>query len=283
MAQAREILKAKHRAKRKRYWRRVGLGGFLVVIILALGGWYLWNTPLLALTQVTVIGAEKVPVERLTAVVENALAGQYLGLFNRRVNWFYPREIILKSLRRQVPELALINVTNPSLGTLRVEVTEHRPVALWCEEEICYFIDQSGLIYSPAPHFSNSPLTTLTGSRLPIPIGSRPLPTSDFESLRDLETTINQQLQTTADFSFQQIETVTLVEPVDYVFGIRNIRQQSYGWQLFVARQTPIATTLSRLTLALASPVFLTDYHSATTSLASIDVRFDRKVFYKFR
>ncbi|MFH1170073.1 MAG: hypothetical protein V1704_00695 [Candidatus Vogelbacteria bacterium] len=284
MAQAREILKANRRAKRKQYWRRMIMATILIVVVLTLGGWYLWNIPALALTRIVVVGAKKISTERLTSAIEKILAGQYLGLFNHRVNWFYPREIILKSLPQRFPELALVNVTNPSVGTLRVEVVERQPTALWCEEKpTCYFIDQTGLIYAPAPYFSNSPLVTLTGPALPIPIGSRPLPISNFESLRALELTINQQLQTNNDLAFQMIEAVALAEPVDYVFEVRNRRQQSHGWQLLVARQTPIATALSRLTSALASPAFLADYHSATTSLESIDVRFGRKVFYKFR
>jgi hypothetical protein len=284
MAQAREILKAKRRAKRKQYWRRVIIVAVLVIAVLVLGGWYLWNMPFFALTQITVIGAEKIPLERLTATVENNLAGRYLGLFSRRVNWFYPREIILQSLRQQFPELTAVRVTNPTLGTLRVEVAERRPTALWCEEnERCYFIDQTGLIYASAPLFSNFPLVTFTGPTLPIPIGSRPLPISDFDFLRDLEANINQQLQANADLAHQVIEAVALAEPVDYVFAVRSVRQQSNRWQLLVARQVPITTTVSRLTSALASPAFLADYHSATTSLESIDVRFDRKVFYKFR
>ena len=284
MAQAHEILKANRRAKRKQYWRRVVMVVILVVVVLALGGWYLWNIPFFALARITIIGTGKIPTERLTSAVENTLAGRYLGLFSRRVNWFYPREIILKSLRQQFPELALAKVTNPVWGTLLVEAVERRPTALWCEEkETCYFMDQTGLIYAFAPQFSNFPLVTLTGSALPILIGSRPLSVSDFEFLRDLQTAINQQLQANTDLAFQTVEAVALVEPVDYVFEVRNRRQQSHGWQLLVARREPIATTVSRLTSALASPVFLADYHSATTSLGSIDVRFDRKVFYKFR
>lgn len=284
MAQAREISKINRRAKRKQYWRRVMVVAILVVIILVLGSWYLWNIPFFSLTQITVIGVEKIPTERLTSVVEKTLAGQYLGLFNRRVNWFYPREIIRQSLRQQFPELALVKVTNPAWGTLRVEVTERQPITLWCAGEVsCYFIDQTGLIYAPAPRFSNSPLVTLTGPTLPILIDSRPLSISDFESLRTLEIAINQQLQTSPDLARQTIETMTLAEPVDYIFEVRDLRRQVQSWQLLVARRAPITTTLSRLTSALASPVFLADYRSATTSLESIDVRFNRKVFYKFR
>jgi len=288
MASHREILKTNRRARRKRYFRRSVTASLLAILILLFGGWYFWNSPLFALTNVAVTGAAPALVERLTQTVNDVLARQYLGLFHQRVNWFYPSAALLAILRQQFSELATISITNPSWGTLRIEVSARWPAALWCAGD-CYYLDSTGLAYSSAPQFSNNPLLVLTGLSLAMPIGSRPLAISDFEYLLQTRTMINQLLQTVPDLAGQTIEAVSLAEPIDYTFNIRNVRLTSGGWRLLIVRRDTVETIASRLVAAFSAPAFLAEYHSssstrggASAALGYLDIRFDRKVFYKF-
>lgn len=284
MASHREILKTSRRARRKKYLRRSIVIVFLFLLTLFSVVWYVWNTPTFSLTRLEIFGNETVSTERLTAAINGVLLGKYLGLFNRGVNWFYPRAALPAALRRQFPELSVITASNFSFGTLRIEVKERRPAALWCEGEegACYFMDNTGLLYSPAPRFSNTPLFTLIGSPLPIPIGNRPLPVAAFESLLNLRGALNRLLQITPDFADQTIDSVSLIKTVDYVFNVRNARQEPRGWRLLVARRDSLAVIGPRLTASFSAPAFIVEYRDSDTVLESIDVRFDRKVFYKF-
>ncbi|HEY4476906.1 MAG TPA: hypothetical protein VJB69_02935 [Candidatus Paceibacterota bacterium] len=282
MASHREILRINRRARRKKYFRRAVVIILLFLLLLSFVAWYFWNIPSFALTRLIIIGNEKIPTAHLTGVIDGVLSGEYLGLFRRRVNWFYPRTVLLDILHRQFPELALINVASPVFGTLQVVVEERQPVALGCGEDQCYFVDNSGLFYAPAPQFSNAPLFTLTGFSSPISVGSRPLPMADFEHLLNLRATINRLLQTAPEFANQTVDKVSLGAPVDYNFNIRNIRQDSHGWYLLVARRDSLVVVGSRLVATLSSPAFLAEYDLLTSALESLDIRFERKVFYKF-
>ena len=166
-------------------------------------------------------------------------------------------------------------------GTPRIEVSERRPAALWCDSD-CYYLDSTGLVYSPAPQFSNNPLLVLTGLSLPIPIGSRPLAISDFEHLLKVRAAINRLLQTAPDLAGQTIEAVSLTEPVDYTFNVRNVRLMSVGWRLLTVRRDPVETIVSRLAAAFSAPAFLAAYRLSGVTFDYLDIRFDRKVFYKF-
>src|SRR3990167_11487954 len=161
-----EILKANRRARQKRFLRRGASIAILVTLVLSFGGWYLWNRPTFALTKILIMGTERVSREQINKVADNVLAGQYWGLWRRRVNWFYPRTALLIALRREFPELATIEAANLSFGTLRINVAERQPAALWCGEK-CYFMDNTGLLYASAPEFSNDPFFTLLGPPLP--------------------------------------------------------------------------------------------------------------------
>ena len=281
MASHREILKANRRARRKRYFRRSMTVGFLILLILLFGSWYFWNSSFFSLTNIAVTGTETISVERLVQAVNNVLGEKYLNLFSRRVNWFYPRMKLLAELHRQFPGLLEINVTNFLWGTLRVEISERQPVALWCDGD-CYYLDSTGLVYSPAPQFSNNPFLLLTDIALPTPLGSRPLAISDFQHLLEARSALNQLLQTAPEFAGQTIDAVSLAEPVDYAFNVRNVRLAPTGWRLLTARQDSIETIVSRLVAAFSTPSFLTEYRLSSTTLDYLDIRFDHKVFYKF-
>lgn len=282
MPSHREILKANRRARRKKYFRRGVVVTVLAMVLLSIGFWYFWNSPSFSLTHIVISGENKLPEEDLLQVIDKVLTPKSLGLLSRRVNWFYPREELRQELAEQFPELLSIEVTNSSFGTLWVEVTERQPVALWCQELKCYFLDETGLLYSPAPTFSNSPFLTLTGGALPLPIGSRPISISNFKHLLNLRSGINQSLRNVPTFSAQTVNTVSISEPVDYTFGVRDLRRETKTWRLLVARQNSATSTSLRLRVALTTPSFLTEYQLASTTLDFLDVRFDRKVFYKF-
>ena len=282
MPSHREILKANRRARRKKYFRRSIVVTLLAVSLLSVGFWYSWNAPFFALTHIVVSGEDKVPESDLLSTIDEVLAPSYLSLLSRRVNWFYPRQELKQRLTTEFPELFSIEIANSSFGTLWVEVAERKPVALWCQESGCYFIDETGLLYSRAPHFSNAPLFTLTGESLPLPIGSRPLPTSQFASLLQLKSKIDQSLAANPAFAKQTVNAALLSQPVDYSFSIRDLRREAESWELLAVRETSAVTTSLRLEAALATPSFLTEYNLASTTLDFLDVRFGRKVFYKF-
>ncbi|MEK7621657.1 MAG: hypothetical protein AAB415_00595 [Patescibacteria group bacterium] len=282
MASHREILRANRRARQKRLFRRSALLIILALLILAFVLWYLWDSSFFALNHISIINAKMIPAERLTAVVNEVLAPKYFKLFPRPVNWFYPRAAIVANLREQFPELAAVKVSNPSWGTLQIEIAERRAVALWCQEEICYAIDQTGLLYTPAPRFSNDAIFTLTGPALPIQIGSRPLSISQFQQLLELRAAINRQLEINPDFTGQTVITVSLSEPVDYFFEVRDTRLEVKSWRLLVARADASDIIISRLLATFSSGAFLTEYRLLLSQLDSLDLRFRRRIFYKF-
>ena len=282
MASHREILKANRRARRKIFFRRSVIAAILVILTLLFSTWYFWNSPFFALTSISIVGSEKISIEQITVAVNSVLAGQYFKLFQRKVNWFYPRAELLATLKQQFPELTVIKITNFSMGTLQIDVEKRQEAALWCQEEDCYFIDNTGLLYASAPQFSNTALFTLTGLTLPIPIGSRPLSIPNFQQLLKFRTIINQLLQKVPDFSSQIITTVSLKEPIDYVFEIRNVQSQFHGWQLLVVRLNSTDVITARLMATFSAPAFLDEYHLTTMTLQSLDLRFKRRVFYKF-
>ncbi len=282
MPSHREILKANRRARRKKYFRRGVIGVVLVVTLLSVGFWYFWNSSYFSLTHIVVAGENKLREEDLLKVVDRVLTPKYLGLLSRRVNWFYPREELRQKLAEEFPELFSVGSANSSFGALWIEVAEREPVALWCQELKCYFMDETGLLYSPAPAFSNNPFFTLTGEVLPLPIGSRPLSISNFKYLLELRSNLNQSLKSVSIFSTQTVNTVSIFKPVDYTFGVRDLRREVEAWSLLVARQNDATSTTLRLRAALTTPSFLTEYQLASSTLEFLDVRFERKVFYKF-
>lgn len=221
---------------------------------------------------------EKDISEFIFARLENTV-GIFFPLKN---TFFVPAKKIKNELEEEFLLINSANVLRKGFDELIVIVKERQPETIFCAENTseenvvqgtqrgdCFFADNSGIIYKKIPHIARSQFRTIyfeSDPDQPI-LGSAPLGKKEIEALFDL-------LELLKENQFES-ERVFLAQ--DGSFKI----QTDKGFALVVPRKENYTDELSRFLTALTADVFKED--SALENVTEFDLRFGRKVFYKFR
>ncbi len=159
------------RKRRKRRNIRYSLFfGFLVLIVGVLS--YVAHRKEVRINSVTLQGGLLVTEKEVSDEANSFLKGSYFWLVPKNNAFVYPREALEKDILEKFKRIETIRVYLDGLDKMVVEITERKPVAIWCgntlenstatttegvivvKSEKCYFIDLYSTIFAPAPDFS---------------------------------------------------------------------------------------------------------------------------------
>jgi cell division septal protein FtsQ len=241
--------------------------GFVVLAVLALtltGIWYGTRITALTIDTVEVEGGETISHTLVQETVERGLDGMHARFIPYRFAWLYPETALVESVR------SIPRVKDPQIEragrTLLVTFDEYEPYALWCvdrSEASCWFIDDVGYAFTPAPKLTGGALLRFNT------IGSEPEAGKTFLTPQDLATVMTFVSGIEAGFGFS-VEAVETDSVGDAFFIL------AQGGELKVTLKAPIAETLSNLQAILASPEFA---DLTPGKFQYIDLRFGSKVF----
>ncbi len=146
----------KKKEREKKFYQFLFTLAFLLIIV---GPIFLLRSEKLKVSQVSVSGNMVTQSSEVESLVKERLSGYYLGLIPKSSTLFYPKDQIVDTLDKQIPRLASASVSLNGFRGVSVEVVEREPAALYCahvvDKESCYFLDNTGYIYSEAPDFTD--------------------------------------------------------------------------------------------------------------------------------
>lgn len=281
---------SKKNSRRGNTWR-LAILLFVLVFIAAIGALIFLNGDKFVLQTIEISGNKQLSSVALAAAAREAMAGRRAWFFNRDHYWFYSPEQLAAVLAARFGRLASIDVQTPDWRTLQIKVTERQTVALWCpdpsiENEDCFYLDETGLAFARAPHFSTPPLVVIIGaipsatSTLPT-LKSQPLPRSVFSDLLAFKSSLEKFFPQTP-FGHIAVRQIEATNDGDYKFHLANWRVPESDFDLSITRTQTTAEILNLLKSVLTVPVFTTEL-TLGTKLEYLDLRFGRKIFYRFR
>ena len=262
-----EFYKKKLHKRRKRNT----IFGFLALTLL-IGAVIILRLESLRIGAISVIGAEVVGVEDVESTAKKVLSGRYLWLVPKDNAIVYPRVRLKQELASRFPRLNSITLSLMSLNTLTISITEREPHALYCadstESGVCYFLDEGGFIFDPAPAFSEG--VYLTFSSEPVlenPKGIELMPQSEFVLLSHF---------------LAKFDDLGLEPLVINIFTDRFEARLESGSKIIWNRGGDLALVFASLESFLESPSIkeFPDFHER---LSILDLRTDNKVFYQFK
>jgi len=264
-----EILSSPEKRKKKRNKLLIKVGIIVGVIFLFFGlGVYGLHSENVRVVDITIEGERVVATQEIIDMAREELDGSYLKIFPKDGIFFYPKEKIIKSITENFGRISSVDVRRSKLTALTIDIVERDAAALWCGKNIiedersisisCYFVEESGLIFAPAPHFSGSVYFEyysglLNGGTTVNPIDRRFLTEEDFAErlLIDNDGVREFFLSTGAG-------KIILNTGDDYQQALRNIQ------------------------VALESKRLEREEDDIAPELEYIDLRFDNKVLFKF-
>ncbi|MSR70819.1 hypothetical protein EXS62_02150 [Candidatus Kaiserbacteria bacterium] len=164
-----ELPESRLRARKRRHRLRIGI--VLGVFVLLLSGGLIGAAyiPAVRISAVSVTGAQTIPPGTIETQVREHLAGKYLWVLPKDTIFIYPKVRIADDLLAAYPSLASVDVHAVDFHTVGVAVVERVPRALWCTSSEapsaeCYFMDENGVVYAPAPVFSSPVYSVYAGA-----------------------------------------------------------------------------------------------------------------------
>lgn len=266
----------------------------MLLAILFVVSLYAAYHPKLLISKTVVEGNKTVSDFDIREVVNGKLAGKFLNLYPRRHALLYPREEVKKALAKAFPRLRTIELSQPNLRELNIVVTERRGDYLWCHvksaeadhvasppDNDCYFADDTGFVFSPAPRFSNSLYFEFITASSTNPIGRYPIPAALFQKI----TAAQKQLSAALTSSFLAGQKVFQARPGelnDWNFKVGSKAGGDKSWEIRMDLGADLNAAVFALASVLADPDFIKETENNHGDLEYLDLRFAPKVFYRY-
>ncbi len=276
------------RTKRKIHLKKMIVSVFFVFLVLvSLSFLYQWEK--ININDIQITGNKVTEAEKIKETVEKGIAGRYLWFFPKTNFLFYPRRALNRELILRFPRLESVSTNVDSFRILRVSVAERLPAYTWCGPEPdleaklpnipnkCYFMDRNGYIFDEAPYFRGEVYFKFYGKADVDdnnPLGSY-FKKTGFEKL----------------VSLKGMSEKIPVKPVAlYLEDEKNAKMflsspsvGRMGPKIIFEIDSDFEKILENLQLALATEPLQSDFQKKYSSLLYIDLRFENKVYYKFR
>lgn len=261
--------KKKHRRK---LLLVLSLLGFLAVLFLIV---YTARQERFLIDDVAVEGENINEREEVAKAVEQMLDGYYLWLMPRRNFLLYPREGMTKSLLKNFPHLKSVALKLVESRDLVVAVEGRVPTALYCQSVLsdlqisdCFFLDEDGFIFAPAPSFSGIVYFVYTKENPLAPaIGQNVLPAEEFQRLS----------------KFLEVFKGLKIYSTSLQIGTKELNlSMSNGGTLLWRRNADLAIIRADLEAFLGSETVKNEA-GFLDRVSRLDLRTDHKVFFKMK
>jgi len=271
MLSRRDILKSsRNRKKTKEKSNRLVFPTAILIFLLILTGVFAWQSgnQKIRINKVTIDGSSTMDGEHIVEFVEEELSGKYFWLFNKDNVFIYPKKKLKSNILEQYKRVLEVEISSDGLTSLTINIFERKPEYMYCGENIsdeieqCYFLDNTGYIFSKAPYFSGNVFFEFYGHIKGNPVGAYFLEETNFKKTILLKDGIEDMGLAVIMFE--------IVEDDDYIFHIKD------GGKIFFNKNQEYGTVLDNLDSALEGIL------SLDKKIKYIDLRFGNKVFYKF-
>jgi cell division septal protein FtsQ len=223
--------------------------------------------------EVRIIGASTVSEETIQRFVEQQLDEKYFNLFPR-LNFFLARPYALeKILLDEYPLLSSANVTRVFPDGMHITVTERKKIILWCSQEQCFLVDESGIARDASrallPENVSHTILITDMSGKPAVIGEKVFDSGYGMFVVELNEMFTEQLG------------IALAPRLTTVSRFANeVRvKTTEGWEVYFGTDVPLQSSLNALKLLFEKEL----PKELRTKLAYIDLRTENRVYYAFR
>ena len=261
------------RERRKKIFK-LWFGAILIIfIILSAAVAALARAEKFRINLVKVSGNLVLSEKEIVAFAGEILKRSYLGVFPKDNVFIYPEETLVSGLLEKYKRLKSAEISLSDGQVLNIKVEERKPFALWCgakepgDADKCFFMDDEGYVFSPAPDFSGSVFFRYYGLIEENPLGRQFLTSQKFENLK---------------FFTEGLKELSL-NPVSVFVGEIGVYKAYLrgGGAVIFDESKDFGRLLQDLRLAISGREELKE--GDFSDLNYIDLRFGNKIFYKLK
>lgn len=309
---ARDHIKSSKKIKRKKIINTFSLFLLVFLVFFDLFG-KISQVDRFLISQIKISGNNIIKTEDILKIAKEELSGRYFMMFPKNNFLIYPKGSIKKAISEKFLRVENISVENNYNSELDIVIEEKEPVFVWSpiKNKGRFYMDKDGLIFSEAPELSPGVFLEIEGgiSNNENPLSYMGKKIIDSDKLDKIIKFKNEAEEIVKkEFSpVNYVRSVSLLEWDDLSLNFSG--ENGHAWNiLFVGRgNTPtglpssgdgvlktkqddtdvdleasLVSTARNLEVVLSSPSFKSDAAKANSFLDYIDLRFGKKIFYKF-
>lgn len=238
----------------------------LFAVALFLVMWQASYVPWMRVDSVAVSGIKALPREKMVERVGEEVSGAYAGIFSKRNIFLVPKRTIESALVREFPRIREVRLAADGMRGLSLSVVEREPEAILCraKKTECFFMDGDGFVFAEAPQLAGTSFVRYEAALADVPLGKY------FMSSRGGFSELHQFVQSLGSLAlFPKVVSLT---GNSYVITARVLTRDI---RLVVGGTVSYEQSYRNLEAILQDPKFSLD------SVASIDLRFGNKVFFR--
>src|SRR3989344_2467314 len=159
-----EIVHKFKRHKRLLFLKRLFLIALAVVAVAGVARYGLEKT--LRVKTIEVAGNERVQSDVLQKETAALLDNDYFSLWPDENILFFSSENLALALAEKFSAIEQIEINRDIWNkSVKVTIKERESRAVWCEGTVCFYADEEGVLFQPAPKFLGDLVLKITDSR----------------------------------------------------------------------------------------------------------------------
>ena len=158
---------------------------FILIILLISGTAYVSNLEKLKISQIEISDTTFFDKTEIQKIAEQEIQGSYLYFFNKNNIFLLPRKNIVKRAKEYSQTIKSVSLNLTGINSIRINVEEYKPVAVWCKEE-CYYLNEEGLIFAKASQDYDKNLIKFSNLITDQPVGKTYTNSENFKKILNL-------------------------------------------------------------------------------------------------
>ncbi|MBI3631936.1 MAG: hypothetical protein HY225_00600 [Candidatus Vogelbacteria bacterium] len=287
----REVLKSSVRTRRRKIFHLFSYIVLCVAFVFALTS-FLFKLDKFQIKYIYITGNKNVGSDQVFESIKEDLSGQYYGLYAKNSIFIYPKKVVTENIKKQFLWVRDVSIqTLP--GIMLVSIKEREPKYLWCSESsqislenVCYYLDDGGYTFAVAPGFSgNIYLRFYGGNKRGGYMGRNLMSPGLLHHVIDVRNRVIHLIEVSKD-DLGQSGGIYVYNNGDYDLLFNKASStRKISFNLFenpTTNPNDVSVIENKLKSTLESRFFQSEYSSTNGGLEYIDLRFGKKVFYKF-
>lgn len=281
------------------------------------GSIFWFNHDFFRISDVEITGNKFVETQTIRDIYKEKTSQNFLFFISKENFLFIPKRDIAGEIKSLLP-VESVSIKKTSLNSLRIEISEYKPIATYCHQQDCYLVNKEGRLFLATPDFYVEDLIVLEGSVIDNPdanpdVDATADSTADSDSNTDSESAsvssasvsdsdTNSTTEsnsedasveiigleyTNADIFKKLIETTRLLSKED--IEIAKIRSEDFetyhletiaGTDILIEKADDPEEVVANLKAALVQESI---HEIQFDNIDYFDLRFEDKVFYKLK
>lgn len=232
-------------------------------------------------SKVTVFGPITFSADDVVNFTHDYWGGHYFKTIPKTSTIFFSKEEFHKKLLERFPVIDVAYISLPEPDVLEIHIKEHTPKVVWCfKDNQCGFVNDKGIMYAYAPNFSDGvyPIFQSESSDTYVDkLGKEVIQPDVMNRFIQLFSQLQSDSMTLSRTLFY--ENGDIAFSIDTLFGLYTNNNAKL---LGIITQHDDMFVRDMFT-GLTNDAFKKQYMSNPKDLEYIDMRFEGKIFYKFK